>query len=212
MDDIRERAHDLLAQIGTRMYGAGGDWQVLLDALDAAKDLCFELNALRPSQKAERRELLEGLLGSLGEHSWIQSPFWCDYGLNIHIGDACFFNHGVTVLDCAEVTFGDRVFVAPGCVFATAAHPIHPTERAAWLEYFEPIVVEDDVWIGANVTVLPGVTIGRGSTIGAGSVVTRDVPPGVVAVGNPCRVLREVTEADLNTRELFVSEAAGAES
>lgn len=126
----------------------------------------------------------------------ITAPFYCDYGFNISIGENFYTNHNVTILDGANVTFGNNVFIAPNCVFSTAGHAIDSEQRGRGLEIAQPITVGDDVWFGANVTVLPGVTIGSNTVIGAGSVVTKDIPSGVIAVGNPCRVMREITEQD----------------
>ena len=165
------------------LYDANYDPELLRERA-ACADLLFELDRLPPSHEQERRACC------------ILSPFRCDYGYNIHVGENFFMNVGCTVLDGAPVTFGNNVFVAPGCGFYTAGHPLDAERRNAGLEYALPIRVGNDVWIGAHVCVLPGVTIGDGAVIGAGSVVTRDVPPGVLAVGNPCRVVRPITEAD----------------
>lgn len=162
------------------------------------KELCYELNALRPSEAAAQTALLRQLLGTMGEDVTILAPFWCDYGEHITVGDHFFANHGLTVLDCAPVVFGDRVFIGPDCGFYTAGHPLDPERRGRGLEYARPIRVGNDVWLGGGVRVLPGVTIGDGCVIGSGSVVTRDIPPHTVAAGNPCRVLRPVTDADRN--------------
>ena len=141
-------------------------------------------------------ELIRQLLGKTKEHFCITAPFWCDYGTNITIGDYFYTNHNCVILDGAKVTFGDYVFIAPNCVFSTAGHPLDTEQRNRGLEYAYPITVGDNVWFGASVTVLPGVTIGSNTVIGAGSLVNRDIPDGVVAVGNPCRVLRKITEED----------------
>ena len=177
------------------LYDANYDPE-LLRVRAACADLLFELDRLPPSHEQERRALIDRLLGSTRGACCILSPFRCDYGYNIHVGENFFMNVGCTVLDGAPVTFGNNVFVAPGCGFYTAGHPLDAERRNAGLEYALPIRVGNDVWIGAHVCVLPGVTIGDGAVIGAGSVVTRDVPPGVLAVGNPCRVVRPITEAD----------------
>lgn len=168
----------------------------LTQELLACKDLCFEYNRIRPSHEQEQRALLRKILGKTGESIVIRSPFWCDFGYNIEVGENFYVNHGCVILDCAKVIFGDNVFIAPNCGFYTAGHPLDVEQRNRGLEFARPITVGDNVWIGANVAVLPGVTIGSGSVIAAGSVVNRDVPPGVISAGNPCRVLREITEAD----------------
>ena len=136
------------------------------------------------------------ILGNTGASFCILAPFWCDYGYNIEIGENFFANHNCIILDCAKVTFGDNVFIAPNCGFYTAGHPIDAERRNQGLEYARPIKVGDDVWFGGGVQVMPGVTIGSNTVIGSGSVVTKDIPSGVVAAGNPCRVIRPITEED----------------
>lgn len=177
------------------LYDANNDPDLIAERV-RCKDLCHQLNGLKPSQVKEQEALLRQILGKTGEHFYITTPFWCDYGCNIEIGDNFYTNHNCVILDCAKVTFGSNVFIAPNCVFSTAGHPLDAPQRNQGLEYAYPITVGDNVWFGASVTVLPGVTIGSNTVIGAGSLVNRDIPDGVVAVGNPCRVLRKITEAD----------------
>lgn len=165
----------------------------------AAKELCQRFNQLAHSDEAGQRELLRRLLGGMGADCCIHAPFWCDYGWNITVGDRFFANYNTVILDAAPVRFGDNVFVAPNCGFYTAGHPIDAERRARGLEYALPITVGSDVWIGGGVQVMPGVRIGSNVVIGGGSVVVRDIPDGCVAVGNPCRVLRAITEADRTT-------------
>lgn len=160
------------------------------------KELCYDYNLLRPSQFGEREKLLREILGKTGGHIFIAQPFCCDYGYNIEAGDGLFINHNCVILDCAKVTFGENVLVGPNCGFYTAGHPIDFEQRNSGVEYALPITVGNNVWIGGGVTVLPGVTIGDNTVIGAGSVVTKDIPSDVIAVGNPCRVLRPITEED----------------
>ncbi len=179
------------------LYDANFDTEVISHIV-RCKDLCFEYNALKPSLGDEKLAILKQLLGSIGNIYAIQSPFWCDYGYNIHIGKNFFANHGLVILDCAKVTFGDNVFIAPNCGFHTAGHPIDAETRNKGLEYAHPITVGNDVWFGAGVQVMPGVTIGSNVVIGAGSIVTKDIPDNVVAVGNPCKVLRPITAEDKN--------------
>ena len=177
------------------MYDANYD-QELIAERQQAKELCYDYNHLRPSDEAGQRTLMQRLLGSSKEAFCILAPFWCDYGYNIEIGENFFANHNTVILDGAKVTFGDNVFVAPNCGFYTAGHPIDAARRNQGLEYAHPITVGSDVWIGAGVQVMPGVTIGSNVVIGAGAVVVKDIPDNVVAVGNPCRVVRAITEAD----------------
>lgn len=138
-----------------------------------------------------QEEIIRRLFASVGENSTVNPVFWCDYGSNITAGDNFYVNYNCVILDCAPVTFGDNVFLPQTAASIPQATPDAPT-RNAGLEYARPITVGSDVWFGGNVVVLPGVTIGYGSVIGAGSVVTRDVPPGVLAAGNPCRVIRRL--------------------
>ncbi len=160
------------------------------------ESFCFAYNNTKPSELEEKKELLRGLFGRVDGDFTIQAPFWCDYGYNIELGDHFYANHNLVILDCAKVVFGDNVFIAPGCGFHTAGHPIDAPRRNQGLEYAWPIHVGNDVWIGAGVQVCPGVTIGSDVVIGAGSVVVRDIPDHVVAAGNPCRVLHPIAEAD----------------
>ena len=161
-----------------------------------AKEILFEYNNLHPSEMEKRTEILKHFLGATGKQLLIEQPFRCDYGYNIRVGKYFYTNHNCVILDCAKVTFGDHVMVGPNCGFYTACHPIDPQQRREGVEFARPITVGNDVWFGGSCTVLPGVTIGDGCVIGAGSVVTRDIPANTVAAGNPCRVLRSISEAD----------------
>jgi len=135
---------------------------------------------------------LGDLFGAVGEKTYIQAPFICDYGFNISIGRNSFMNFGGIVLDSSPVTIGDHVEMATGVQLLTAEHPLDPVERRAGIQLNRPITIEDGVWLGGGVIVLPGVTIGENSVIGAGSIVTRDIEPNVVAVGNPCKPIRSL--------------------
>lgn len=177
------------------LYDANYDEELLRER-EACADMTYELNLLRPSQAAEREALLRRLLGKTGKAFTIISPFFCDYGYNIRIGENFFMNMNCVILDGAMVTFGDNVFIAPGCGFYTAGHPLDSERRNRGLEYARPITVGNNVWIGAQVCVLPGVTIGDNTVIGAGSVVTKSIPANVLAAGNPCRVIRKIEEGD----------------
>lgn len=162
---------------------------------ERARDLCWALNASKESEQATRRALLEQLLGSGGDSAWIQPPFFCDYGSNIQLGQKVYFNFNCVVLDVCPVKIGDYTMFGPAVQIYTATHPLNAAERRRG-EYAKPIEIGSDCWIGGGAVILPGVTIGSKTVIGAGSVVTRDVPAGVVAAGNPCRVLREISEND----------------
>ncbi|WP_282940850.1 sugar O-acetyltransferase [Paenibacillus sp. RC67] len=177
------------------LYDANND-KALIEERLYAKSMCYEYNQLHPQKMEERTALLKKLLGKTSEQFLIEQPFVCDYGYNIEIGDNFYINHNSIMLDGAKITFGDNVFIAPNCAFYTAGHPLDVEQRNQGLEYAYPITVGSNVWIGGGVTVLPGVTIGDNTVIGSGSVVTKDIPANVIAVGNPCRVIREITEAD----------------
>lgn len=180
------------------LYDANYDKDLLKERA-AAKELCFDFNQLRPSETERQTELLKKILGKTKEALTVTAPFWCDYGYNIEVGENFYSNHNLVILDGAKVTFGDNVFIAPGCGFYTAGHPIDHIRRNKGLEYAYPITVGDNVWIGAGVHVMPGVTIGSDVVIGAGSVVVKDIPDHSVAVGNPCKVIRPITDADRET-------------
>ena len=180
------------------LYDANNDAELAAERV-RAKELCYDYNRLRPSDEAGQQALMRRLLGKTGAAFQIIAPFWCDYGYNIEIGENFFANHNTVILDCATVRFGDNVFVAPDCGFHTAGHPIDFERRNRGLEYAYPITVGDNVWIGAGVQVMPGVMIGSNVVIGGGSVVVRDIPDNSVAVGNPCRVIRPITDADKTT-------------
>ncbi len=154
-------------------------------------------NATRPDEQEKRRQLLPQMLADVGPDSYIEAPFYANWGgKHVHVGRQFYANFHLTVVDDGEVFIGDRVMIGPNVTIATAAHPIDPSLRARALQYNLPVHIGSDVWIGAGAIVLPGVTIGDGSVIGAGSVVSRDIPAGVVAVGSPCRVLRPISERD----------------
>ena len=172
-------------------YNPALDYPLFSERL-LCKKLCHEFNALSPEKFRDRGCLISKILGKTGRVFLIEQPFMCDYGYNIEIGENFGANHNLLILDSAKVTFGDNVMVGPNCSFITTKHPVNPETRRKGIQRAEPIVIENDVWICANVTVLAGVTIGEGSVIGAGSVVTRDIPPNSFAVGVPCRVAKQL--------------------
>ena len=173
----------------------------LYDPLDAelvagrerARDLCWDLNATREGEQEERRRILRKLFGAGGDDVWMQPPFFCDYGANIRLGKRCFFNFNCVVLDVCLVTVGDHTLFGPAVQIYTATHPLNAELRRTQ-ESGKPIEIGSDVWVGGGAIICPGVKIGSRAVIGAGSVVTRDIPEGVFAAGNPCRVIREITE------------------
>lgn len=178
-----------------KLYNAGLDPQLQSELL-RAKQLCFNFNQTAPVNKQQRLNILTQLLGKIGKEPVIEQPFYCDYGHNIEIGDYFYSNVNLVILDCAKVSFGHHVFIAPNCGFYTAGHPLDKDRRSSGLEFAQPIIVGSNAWIGAGVSVLPGVQIGDGAVIGAGSVVTKDIPPDVLALGNPCQIIRQINAAD----------------
>ncbi|QSQ28515.1 sugar O-acetyltransferase [Pyxidicoccus parkwayensis] len=166
---------------------------VLVAARERARDLCQALNATREAEQEERRRILRELVGAGGETVWMQPPFFCDYGSNIELGERVFFNFNCVVLDVCRVLIGDYTLFGPGVQIYTPMHPFNAQLRRKE-EFGKPVSIGSDVWVGGGAIILPGVRIGSRAVIGAGSIVTRDVPEGVFAAGNPCRVIREITE------------------
>jgi maltose O-acetyltransferase len=165
----------------------------LVTARARARDLCQDLNATREAEQDERRRILRELFGAGGDSVWMQPPFFCDYGTNIELGERVFFNFNCVVLDVCPVRVGSFTFFGSGVQILTPLHPLNAALRRKQ-EYGKAVEIGSDVWVGSGALILPGVRIGSRSVIGAGSVVTRDVPEGMLAVGNPCRVVREITE------------------
>jgi maltose O-acetyltransferase len=172
----------------------------LYDALDPqlseervkARLLLKQLNDSREDYPIERTRILKELIPNSGEGLWLQPPFYCDYGYNIIVGEKVFFNFNCVVLDVMPVTIGSRTLFGPNVQIYTATHPLNYRERATGQEYAKPITIGEDVWVGGSVVICPGVSIGDRCVIGAGSVVTKDIPAGVFAAGNPCKVIREL--------------------
>lgn len=161
-----------------------------------AKEIILELNSLSPGEVEKRNKILTKLFGKVNDEFYIEPPFRCDYGYNIKIGNNFYANYNCIILDCAPVTIGDNVLFGPNVSLFTASHPIHFEPRNSGLEYAFPITIGNNVWLGGGVIVNPGVTIGDNVVIGSGSVVTKYIPTNSLAVGNPCRVLREITDED----------------
>lgn len=155
-------------------------------------EACFKFNALPPSRIEERRMIIKGLFGSIGTNFTINSPFHCDFGFNISVGNNFTGNFNLTILDEADVVIGDNVFIGPNVSICTVIHAMTPAERNSGIMRSLPVTIGNDVWIASNVVVLPGVTIGDGAVIGAGSVVTKDVAPYTLVVGNPARKIRDI--------------------
>ena len=184
MNEMQKAAAGLL-------YDANNDAPIL-EMRHQAKVKLHEFNYLSPEKKNEREGILKVLLGKIEDGFIIEGPFHCDYGFNIEIGRNFYANVNLVILDGAKVTIGDNVFIAPNVGIYTAGHPIDKVQRNQGLEYAYPISIGNNVWIGAGVSIMPGVTIGDDTVIGAGSVVTKSIPSKVVAVGNPCRVIRAI--------------------
>lgn len=166
--------------------------KILREERQRARRLCFEFNQTPPEQENKCRDILNQLLGQIGKNCCIHKNFFCDYGYNIEIGDNFFSNYNLVILDCARISIGNNVFVGPNVGIYSAGHPIDAAERQQGLEYAKPISIGSDVWIGGGTSVLPGVNIGSNCVIGAGSVVATDIPDNSLAVGNPCRVIRQI--------------------
>ena len=179
---------------------AGLPYKAWLDGLAEErtenKKRIFKYNNLEPGNFEEQDRLIKEILGKTGENVTIEAPFHCDYGVNIEVGENFFANYNFTVLDVGKVKIGANAQIAPNVSIYTAGHPIHPDSRNSGYEYGIGITIGDNVWIGGNSCIMPGVTIGNNVVIGAGSVVTKDLPDNVIAVGSPCRVVREITEED----------------
>jgi maltose O-acetyltransferase len=173
-----------------------GDDPGLNRELDERQEMLAALNAIPPGRAAERRAAFEALLAGFGAGAFVRSPFHCDWGDGIRIGERTFVNFNCTMLDGAPIAVGDECLIASGVQLITATHPVDPVPRRAAVEQALPIAIGDGVWLGAGAIVCPGVSIGENTVVGAGSVVTRDLPAGVVAYGNPARVAREVGERD----------------
>ena len=170
---------------------ASSDPELVADRL-ACRRVLHKLNYGEPPDEARMAELLSDLFASVGENAWIEPPFHCDYGQNIHLGAGFYANFSCVILDTARVDIGAGVFFGPGVHVYTASHPLDPEARLSGVEYAQPVRIGARAWLGGGTIVLPGVSIGEDTTIGAGSVVTRDVPAGVLAMGNPCRVVRSL--------------------
>lgn len=180
--------------ISGKPYFANG--KELFTERQNAKELVFEFNNSHPKELKFRVEIIKKLFGKTEKGFYIEPPFRCDYGYNILIGKNFYSNYNCTILDCAQVKIGDNVMFAPNVSIFTAGHPIHAEKRNTGVEYAFPVTIGDNVWIGGNVVINPGITIGKNSVIGSGSVVTKDIPENVIAFGNPCQVIREITEED----------------
>ena len=188
---------DILSRIKEDKGFVGNAMHIPRVAQAKARRLCWKFNNSDPDDPKAQRDILMRLFGTYYSSVYLMPSFRCDFGFNIHFKGFALVNYNCVFLDTSPIHIGRSVLIGPGVVLACAGHPIHPDQRcSSALETSEPITIEDGVWIGANSTVCGGVTIGEGSVIGAGSVVTSDIPKGVIAAGVPCKVLREIAEAD----------------
>lgn len=179
---------------------AGLPYKAWLDGLSEERTdnklKIYEYNLLRPDEKDRMSELIKDILGKAGDNIFIEQPFRCDYGKNIEVGKNFFANYNCTILDVGKVIIGDNVMFAPNVSIYTAGHPVHPDSRNSGYEYGIEITIGDNVWVGGSVVINPGIHIGNNVVIGSGSVVTKDIPDNMIAAGNPCKVIREITEED----------------
>lgn len=160
------------------------------------KKKIYRYNQLSPEEGEEQDKLIRSIVGKCGESIFIEQPFHCDYGSNIEVGNNFFANYNLVILDVGKVIIGENVQIAPNVSIYTAGHPVHPDSRNSGYEYGISITIGDNVWIGGSTVINPGVHIGNNVVIGSGSVVTKDIPDNAIAVGNPCRVIRYITEED----------------
>jgi maltose O-acetyltransferase len=181
---------------------AGLPYKAWLDGLKEErmlnKEKIYDYNLLRPSEEKQMDRLIKDILGKTGLNIFVEQPFHCDYGKNIEVGNNFFANYNCTILDVGKVVIGENVMFAPNVAIYTAGHPIHPDSRNSGYEYGISVTIGDNVWVGGNVVINPGVKIGNNVVIGSGSVVTKDIPDNAIAVGNPCKVVRMITEEDRN--------------
>jgi len=183
-------------------YGHSGEAdkayeKVIEEKRKNCKDLVYDYNHARPSEYDKKTQILKEVLGGMGDKVWIEAPVAFSYGCNTYMGDHVYANYNLTIVDDCEVHIGNDVMFGPNVIITATGHPVHPSYRKKGAQFSIPVRIENGVWIGANVIVMPGVTIGENSVIGAGSVVTGDVPANTIAFGSPCKVVREITDEDL---------------
>ena len=190
-----------LKEIRERMYGQKlyycNDEDLMREQMKAL-ELLYDFNKTRPSEQDKREKILKKMFAEIGDDCYIEPPFHANWGgKNVHFGNGVYANFNLTMVDDCDIFVGNNVMFGPNVTVSAGTHPIHPELRSKQAQYNIPIHIGNNVWIGANSVILPGVNIGDNSVIGAGSIVTKDIPSNVVAVGNPCRVLREINENDM---------------
>ena len=168
----------------------------LKEERDYCKEVMFEYNNTHPRNKEKRNQIMKGILGSCGERFFFEPPVHMSYGNHVHIGEDFYANFNLVLVDDGEIFIGEKVMIGPNVTLCTTGHPVYPLYREMVAHYSLPIHIGNNVWIGAHSVVLPGVTIGDNAVIGAGSIVTKDIPANTVAFGNPCHVMREISERD----------------
>ncbi len=190
-----------LKEIKERMYGQKLYYcndETLMNEQMKSLELLYDFNQTRPSEQDKRDKILKEMFAEIGEDCYIEPPFHANWGgKNVHFGNGVYANFNLTMVDDCDIFVGNNVLFGPNVTVSAGTHPIHPELRSKQAQYNIPIHIGNNVWIGANSVILPGVNIGDNSVIGAGSVVTKDIPSNVVAVGNPCRILREINENDM---------------
>lgn len=190
-----------LKEIRERMYGQKlyycNDEDLMREQMKAL-ELLYDFNQTRPSEQDKREKMLKKMFAEIGDDCYIEPPFHANWGgKNVHFGNGVYANFNLTMVDDCDIFVGNNVLFGPNVTVSAGTHPIHPELRSKQAQYNIPIHIGNNVWIGANSVILPGVNIGDNSVIGAGSIVTKDIPSNVIAVGNPCRVLREINENDM---------------
>ena len=190
-----------LKEIRERMYGQKlyycNDEDLMREQMKAL-ELLYDFNQTRPSEQDKREKILKKMFAEIGDDCYIEPPFHANWGgKNVHFGNGVYANFNLTMVDDCDIFVGNNVLFGPNVTVSAGTHPIHPELRSKQAQYNIPIHIGNNVWIGANSVILPGVNIGENSVIGAGSIVTKDIPSNVIAVGNPCRVLREINENDM---------------
>lgn len=186
---------DIKAQLHSQKVYYCDDEELAARQLECL-DVLYDFNHTRPSETEKRQDIMKQIFAEVGDNCYIEPPLHANWGIHTHLGKNVYANFNLTLVDDTHIYIGDYVMIGPNVTIATAGHPIDPCLRKKVAQFNIPVTIGNNVWVGANSVILPGVTVGENSVIGAGSVVTKDIPANVVAVGNPCRVLREISEHD----------------